>query len=101
MFIGLLLFSKKVSLEEGQPHERKFVITCSVGKQSEQGTGKSKKLAKRRAAHLMLELLKSQPAEFGGAFGGGGGRGGALSAEADYGLGDLDEDELVLAIAAR
>lgn len=52
-----------VSLEEGQPHERKFVMVCSVGKQQESGTGKSKKLAKRLAAHGMLKRLKSQPVE--------------------------------------
>ena len=53
----------EVSLEEGQPHERKFIIACVVGKQSEMGTGKSKKLAKRQAAARMLKRLKSQPAE--------------------------------------
>lgn len=53
----------EVSLEEGQPHERKFVIVCSVGKQGEAGFGKSKKLAKRQAANKMLRRLKSQPAE--------------------------------------
>jgi len=89
----------EVSLEEGQPHERKFVLTVSVGKQSEQGLGKSKKLAKRKAANLMLERLKAQPAERGHA----GRQHGMLAAvDGENGaLADVDEDELVLGIAAR
>ncbi|XP_063228322.1 interferon-inducible double-stranded RNA-dependent protein kinase activator A homolog isoform X1 [Bacillus rossius redtenbacheri] len=44
--------------EEGLPHERLFTIACTVFKQRELGTGKSKKLAKRQAAHKMLEKLQ-------------------------------------------
>ena len=52
-----------VSSEEGQPHERNFVIVCSVGKHRESGDGKSKKIAKRRAAHKMLKRLQIHPVE--------------------------------------
>lgn len=53
----------EVSHEEGQPHERRFYMECVVGKQKESGWGKSKKLAKRQAAHKMLKRLQEQPAE--------------------------------------
>lgn len=47
--------------EEGLPHERMFTIICQVFKHKEVGTGKSKKLAKRQAAHKMWEALKDMP----------------------------------------
>lgn len=54
----------EVGLEEGAPHERCFIIVCSVGTSlKESGSGKSKKLAKRQAAHKMLKTLKSMPVE--------------------------------------
>ncbi len=90
--------SYEVSLEEGQPHERKFAIVCSVGTQSEAGLGKSKKLAKRQAASKMLRRLKEQPAEVGGGAGGAGDSalecGGVGSGAA------VDDDELAQGIAA-
>ncbi len=56
--------SYEVSLEKGAPHERCFVILCNVGGNlKESGSGKSKKLAKRQAAHKMLQTLKSMPVE--------------------------------------
>ena len=90
----------EVSLEEGAPHERNFVINCLVGsKFRESGCGKSKKLAKRKAAAKMLATLKSQPVlvdDNDGCGGGGLGGGGPC------GPGNLiDEDELVLGIAQR
>lgn len=54
----------KVHSEEGLPHERLFAIACKVGDQYvEIGKGKSKKLAKRMAAHNMAEKLRSLPTE--------------------------------------
>lgn len=54
----------EVGLEKGAPHERCFVIICGVGGSlKESGSGKSKKLAKRQAAHKMLQTLKSMPVE--------------------------------------
>ena len=41
----------EVSLEEGQPHERKFVIVCIVGKSQEAGAGKSKKVNSCKASY--------------------------------------------------
>merc|ERR1712241_1616894 len=53
-----------VGLEKGAPHERCFIIVCAVGGNlKESGSGKSKKLAKRQAAHIMLQTLKSMPVE--------------------------------------
>ncbi|CAB3362492.1 Hypothetical predicted protein [Cloeon dipterum] len=49
--------------EKGLPHERLFTIACSVFKNIETGTGKSKKLAKRQAAHKMWLKLKDLPVE--------------------------------------
>ncbi|KAJ8981622.1 hypothetical protein NQ317_000850, partial [Molorchus minor] len=49
--------------EEGLPHERQFTIACQVLKFREVGTGKSKKLAKRMAAHKMWQALQDLPAE--------------------------------------
>ena len=86
----------EVSLEEGLPHERNFVINCLVGsKFRESGCGKSKKLAKRKAAAKMLATLKAQPiivddADHIGGFGGIGGK--SLP---------IDEDELAQGIAQR
>lgn len=53
----------EVCFEEGQPHERSFIIDCKVGKQQETGSGKSKKLAKRQSAHKMLKRLKTLPVD--------------------------------------
>nr|AVK59433.1 Loquacious-PE [Diabrotica virgifera] len=47
--------------EEGLPHERQFTIACHVLKFREIGTGKSKKLAKRMAAHKMWQSLQDLP----------------------------------------
>lgn len=47
--------------EEGLPHERQFTIACVVFKYREIGSGKSKKLAKRQAAHKMWERLQDTP----------------------------------------
>ena len=86
----------EVSIEEGLPHERNFVINCLVGsKFRESGCGKSKKLAKRKAASKMLATLKAQPiivddADHIGGFGGFGGK--SLP---------IDEDELAQGIAQR
>lgn len=49
--------------EEGLPHERQFTIACEVFKHREVGTGKSKKLAKRQAAHKMWQYLQEMPPE--------------------------------------
>lgn len=49
--------------EEGLPHERQFTIACQVLKFREIGTGKSKKLAKRMAAHKMWQALQDLPIE--------------------------------------
>ncbi|KAI4497706.1 hypothetical protein M0802_007246 [Mischocyttarus mexicanus] len=43
--------------EEGLPHERKFTIVCTIMHLREFGHGKSKKIAKRHAAHKMWRLL--------------------------------------------
>lgn len=47
----------------GLPHERQFTITCVVLKNREIGQGKSKKLAKRKAAHKMFNRLRDFPIE--------------------------------------
>lgn len=44
--------------EEGLPHERQFTIVCTILKYRQVGTGKSKKLAKRQAAHKMWQALR-------------------------------------------
>jgi RISC-loading complex subunit TARBP2 len=51
----------EVCLEEGQPHERRFVIVCTAGSLREEGLGKSKKLAKRQAASKLLRKMQQQP----------------------------------------
>lgn len=43
----------------GQPHQRNFAMVCVVGKLKENGTGGSKKDAKREAAQKMIDKLKS------------------------------------------
>ncbi|CAH0555249.1 unnamed protein product [Brassicogethes aeneus] len=50
--------SYEMEHEEGLPHERQFTIACQVLKFREVGTGKSKKLAKRMAAHKMWQALQ-------------------------------------------
>lgn len=49
--------------EEGLPHERQFTMSCKVLKYNEVGTGKSKKLAKRMAAHKMWQSLQDMSLE--------------------------------------
>ncbi|KAL1137856.1 hypothetical protein AAG570_009552 [Ranatra chinensis] len=53
----------ETEFEEGLPHERQFTIACIVFRHKEIGTGKSKKLAKRLAAHRMWLRLKDLPYE--------------------------------------
>ncbi|XP_026470194.1 interferon-inducible double-stranded RNA-dependent protein kinase activator A homolog isoform X2 [Ctenocephalides felis] len=48
----------EMDFEEGLPHERQFTIACVVFKHREVGQGKSKKLAKRQAAHKMWQTLQ-------------------------------------------
>jgi len=42
-----------------QPHQRSFVMVCTVGKYKENGQGGSKKDAKREAAQKMIDKLKT------------------------------------------
>ncbi|XP_076648419.1 protein Loquacious-like isoform X4 [Halictus rubicundus] len=49
--------------EEGLPHERQFTIVCSILKYREVGQGKSKKVAKRHAAHKMWRALHDANSE--------------------------------------
>lgn len=49
--------------EEGEPHKKNFVMTCTVMNLTEIGEGSSKKMAKRRAAQKILKQLKSQAEE--------------------------------------
>ncbi|KOC60179.1 Interferon-inducible double stranded RNA-dependent protein kinase activator A [Habropoda laboriosa] len=49
--------------EEGLPHERQFTIVCSILKYREVGQGKSKKVAKRHAAHKMWQALRDMNPE--------------------------------------
>ncbi|CAK9814495.1 Interferon-inducible double-stranded RNA-dependent protein kinase activator A [Anthophora plagiata] len=49
--------------EEGLPHERQFTIVCSILKYREVGQGKSKKVAKRHAAHKMWQALRDMNTE--------------------------------------
>lgn len=51
----------ETELEVGLPHERQFTISCTVLKYREVGQGKSKKIAKRIAAHKMWSRLKETP----------------------------------------
>jgi RISC-loading complex subunit TARBP2 len=45
-------------VNEGLPNEHLFTIVCIVFKHRETGTGTSRKLAKRQAAHKMWERLR-------------------------------------------
>lgn len=56
---GFPMPTYSVSVVGGQPHQRNFAITCAVGKMTENGTGGSKKDAKREAAQKMIDKLKS------------------------------------------
>ena len=47
--------------EVGLPHERLFTIACSILNYREVGKGKSKKIAKRLAAHKMWTRLQEDP----------------------------------------
>ncbi|CAD6997035.1 interferon-inducible double-stranded RNA-dependent protein kinase activator A homolog B isoform X1 [Ceratitis capitata] len=47
--------------EVGLPHERLFTIACSILSYREVGKGKSKKIAKRLAAHKMWTRLQENP----------------------------------------
>ncbi|XP_044008079.1 RISC-loading complex subunit tarbp2-like isoform X2 [Aphidius gifuensis] len=47
--------------ESGLPHERQFKIVCMMLKYKQVGMGKSKKLAKRQAAHKMWQALRDLP----------------------------------------
>ena len=51
----------ETELEVGLPHERQFTIACIVSKYRETGRGKSKKIAKRLAAHQMWQRLQNIP----------------------------------------
>uniref|UniRef100_A0A0A9Z8W2 Putative RISC-loading complex subunit BRAFLDRAFT_242885 n=2 Tax=Lygus hesperus TaxID=30085 RepID=A0A0A9Z8W2_LYGHE len=53
----------ETEFEEGLPHERLFTISCIVFRHKETGTGKSKKIAKRLAAHNMWQRLKNLPVD--------------------------------------
>ena len=76
----------EVGLEKGAPHERCFVIVCTVGGNlKESGSGKSKKLAKRQAAHMMLQTLKSMP----------------VDRDNEQSLAMIDEDDLAQGIARK
>lgn len=56
-------------MEEGEPHKKNFVMSCTVMDFKEVGEGSSKKMAKRRAAQKILKLLRSQAEkEFGDLF---------------------------------
>lgn len=73
----------ETEMEVGLPHERQFTIACIVLKYYEVGKGKSKKIAKRQAAHKMWLMLQQQPLDAtanGSGAGGGGGHGGELGA---------------------
>lgn len=47
--------------EVGLPHERLFTIACTILNFREVGKGKSKKIAKRMAAHKMWTRLQETP----------------------------------------
>nr|5NPA_A Chain A, Loquacious [Drosophila melanogaster] len=50
--------SYETETEVGLPHERLFTIACSILNYREMGKGKSKKIAKRLAAHRMWMRLQ-------------------------------------------
>jgi len=56
---GFPMPTYSVGVVGGQPHQRNFAITCTVGKWKENGAGGSKKDAKREAAQKMIDYLKS------------------------------------------
>ncbi|XP_037909766.1 interferon-inducible double-stranded RNA-dependent protein kinase activator A homolog isoform X2 [Hermetia illucens] len=51
----------ETEMEVGLPHERQFTIACTILKYRETGKGKSKKIAKRMAAHKMWTRLQENP----------------------------------------
>ena len=57
-------------------------VCCIIGNLKESGSGKSKKMAKRQAAHKMLQTLKSMPVE----------------RESEQSLAMIDEDDLAQGI---
>ena len=57
-------------------------FSCEIGNLKESGSGKSKKMAKRQAAHKMLQTLKSMPVE----------------RESEQSLAMIDEDDLAQGI---
>lgn len=48
----------ETEMEIGLPHQRQFTIACVIVKFREIGQGKSKKIAKRMAAHKMWSRLQ-------------------------------------------
>nr|NP_001285894.1 loquacious, isoform F [Drosophila melanogaster]AHN54408.1 loquacious, isoform F [Drosophila melanogaster] len=57
--------SYETETEVGLPHERLFTIACSILNYREMGKGKSKKIAKRLAAHRMWMRLQETPIDSG------------------------------------
>lgn len=53
--------SYETEMEMGLPHQRQFTIACVVLTNREIGQGKSKKIAKRLAAHKMWKRLQENP----------------------------------------
>lgn len=53
--------SYETETEVGLPHERLFTIACTILNYREVGKGKSKKVAKRLAAHKMWTRLQETP----------------------------------------
>jgi len=56
---GLPMPTYSAGVVGGQPHQRNFAITCTVGKLKENGSGGSKKDAKREAAQKMIDKVQS------------------------------------------
>ncbi|XP_038051600.1 double-stranded RNA-binding protein Staufen homolog 2-like isoform X3 [Patiria miniata] len=50
-----------VTEEKGPPHLKNFKVECIVGEYKTEGTGNSKKNAKRKAAELMIKNLQMLP----------------------------------------
>ncbi|XP_046444046.1 double-stranded RNA-binding protein Staufen homolog isoform X1 [Daphnia pulex] len=44
--------------ESGPPHMRNFIVQCKLGEVTTQGEGNCKKVAKRKAAEIMIDELK-------------------------------------------
>lgn len=61
----------ETEMEVGLPHERQFTIACTVLSYYEVGQGKSKKIAKRQAAHKMWLVLQQNPVDGSGVGSGG------------------------------